>query len=226
MAEITFIFDFDEKETYGISVGKIDKFIDSTRRNVSFYLKEGEHQVYIEQYFPPTPCGVLRKLIDVVTLPFVGVFNILSFNSNVEWEREVCAFGLRSVLNLNVCEDAEYKITLSKSEFSWETERFSEPSIDTLPHIDAKTEYIENPQSIDICYKKYTRKLYSVLSVILILFGLIFSKTVTDVETDFLTVALGVVTVAVFLGAVLSVVKNSKKRKELLRVFETDKKRF
>lgn len=216
MAEITFKFDFPENCSYGISIGKTEKTIDESRPNVSFTLENGEHEVLIEQFFEPEASGVLWKILSIATMPITGIF---AFDTDTDWEKNVCAYGLRSILKINVLGDAEYEIKLENSSFSCQTWSFSMPRAICPENVTVENGCWEHPDGIDIAFRKYVRKIYSPISWFLVLWALLLYNIVFNGrEFSGLWLFFGV-TVFVFAVSIFVNVINIKRKKEIYRIF-------
>ena len=221
MAKITFKFEFPEACSYGITVGKEEKIIDSARPNVSFDLENGEHEVLIEQFLEPASSGVLWKVLSIATMPITGIF---AFDTDTDWEEKICAYGLRSVLKINVSCDAEYEIKLENSSFSCQTWSFSMPRAICPENVTVENGYWEHPDGIDTAFRKYVRKIYSPISWFLVLWGLLLYNVIFNGrEFSGLLLFFGV-TVFVFAVSILVNVTNSNKKKEIYRIFYSNQK--
>ncbi len=223
MSEITLKFSFPENCSYGVKAGKIEKIIDSSHPVVSFQLENGQHEICIEQFFSPEASGLFVRILKIVSLPLSGLLNIVAFNTDMDWEKDICAYGLKATLKLSVCENAEYDISLINSSFSWQTESFTKPSLTVLPNLEVKTEFIENEGSIDLSFEKFIRRTYSVFSVILLLAGFMIYNAVADGKNISLTAICVTVTIFLFVGQILINLKNERKRKEIHRIFNSKK---
>ncbi|MBE6649194.1 MAG: hypothetical protein E7614_06715 [Ruminococcaceae bacterium] len=223
MAKITFEFNVPCGHSYSVKVGEQEKIVEDSRPNVSFDVENGEHHVYIEQFLEPEPSGLIYRIFEVVTLPLSGVLNIIFSNNDTDWEKDICPYGLKSLVKLNVSGDETFHITLNNSKFSEETNSFILPSVETDPVLLAKTEALDNEGDIDRCYKSFIRRIYSILSVILILFGFFLYISVKQNLSTFLLIFLGTVMLFVSAGIIWTNIYHNRKRNVLHGIFNSQK---
>lgn len=234
MGKLTLKFDIAENSSYNVGIEsktyvesenaferKYEKTVDITRKIVSFDVEDGETNVYIEQCFEPEGEGALITALKLITLPIRGILNTVLMNNDTEWEKDICAYGLKALLNIHVSGNMEYEIKIKNSEFSEDTESFSFPTVETSPSVLKKTEKTDNRESIDKCFRKFVWRMYSFLSVIVILFGVIlFSTFIKENNNMVLIVSCGIVAVVLFVSMILINAKNERKRKYLHHLFD------
>ncbi len=222
MPEITLKFKFPETNSYSVSVGEMEKIIDSVHPAVSFSVDNGPCEILIEQFSEPTPDGGFWKILNIISLPLKGLFNMIFSYTDVEWEEKIRAYKLKSRITIDVLDDCEYEFSLIDSEFLWRTESFSSPVVMCDENVDIHTESIENPDSIDQCYQKFIQKMYSEFSFVLLFFGILLYNYKRDGNKATMIIC-GIVIVGLFIFAIFLNVFNEKKRKKLHQIFNSRK---
>ncbi len=234
MAKLTLNFNISENSEYKVSVEsksetgvetRTEKTVDFARKNISFDVSDGEYKVYIEQCFEPEANGAIITVLRLITLPVRGILNTIFMNNDTDWEKNLCVYGLKALLNIHVSGDMEYEIRIKDSEFSAETESFSFPTVEASPSVLMKIEKTDNRGDIDSCSRSFIWRMYSVVSVILLLFGVILITSFVRKETNMTVVALlGGIVIVLFLGMVWMNIRNERKRKYLHHLFDLNNK--
>jgi hypothetical protein len=259
MKKITLNFDFPDDCIYGVSVEKIketsqnvkseysdrseesaesiknEKFIDKANKTLTFVLESGEYKVCVEQYFSPYSSNIIMRLLSVLMLPFLGIYNIIksSYNSlfqnedDVSWWDRICAYGIRATFTLNVVGNSEYNVNLEKSTFSFSEGKFLMPQIsvcrcDDNFQPDCQIDYTENPISIDIEYRKAIQEAYSKFSLMLLIFAFSLYNYVSNGKSPAVTIAVCIVSLLLFVLLVAGNMKDYKRKRIIDNIFVSD----
>ena len=224
MAKLTLKFNVPYNSSYNVTVENkgetIEKTVDSTRKTLDFNL-EGDVKVYIEQTFEPMGKSWLVTAFRLLTMPFYGAYVTVFQLNDTEWEKNICAFGIKSLLSFNVSEDSEYIVELINSTFDAKTKCFTLPEVKTVPAVLIKNEKTENSVDIEEKFGNFIRKSYSSFSLMLLLCAIVFYNGIFGSGNVVITALTVGVTFVLFVATVWANIRNRKKRELLYKIYKS-----
>ena len=147
------------------------KHIDPFTKQVHFSIEEAKnHRLYFEQksgqYIPHTA----EIILNILSFPFRGAFNILTFNTET-WEKDISAFKLSGYVDINLTENTEISFKLGQGGFEKQTNTFDKPTISISPDMPIDQTCLVDVKEI---IKKHRSHVLNVCSATALLLGILF----------------------------------------------------
>lgn len=112
------------------TVGDETKAIDRFSNSVHFSLEPKQtYRIYFEQkreQYIPRPVEIVLNLL---LLPIRGLFNVITFNVDQAWEKEISAFKASGYIDINLETDTELSFEYKSGSFDKSQKYFYEPTV-------------------------------------------------------------------------------------------------
>lgn len=193
------------------------KTIDQFTKSIHFSLEN--NRVYrinfeqqTEQYIPRYAEIVLNLLF----LPVRGLFNIITFDVNQNWEKDVSAFRVFGYIEVKLNEDTEVFFEFKHGNFDEKAGVFSKPGITFSSDVSLHQTTAADPR--EVC-RRHFDFLLNVASVSVLFFALFIFLSIAAFKNELLAAFIFVLAVMVAVGVLVGylAVRSFKKRKRLLR---------
>ena len=211
---------FREDEVYQLKINDDVKLIDQFSKCACFSLPaRGNYRIYFEQ---KRTCQLPKCIgipLMILCFPFRGLFNILTFNSENNWEKETTAFRLAGYIDIDICEDSEIKFRTIQSYYDQNSNVFIEPSLQIDSPCDQTMQNIWDDIGIRQKYNAFLKNLISVSIWFYVLFGYLFSRAVYG-SNRIAIISVGVILLLVSCIIIGLIAVNHKKMKKILHCFE------
>lgn len=161
-----------DQDTVIFSINGESKAVDQFSKQAHFRLEENKtYRIGFEQVSSNDIPRFAEIILDILFLPVRGVFNILMFNNDRNWEEDISAFKLSGYIDVNINKDAEISFELRRGKFNKSINKFQSPVI-VFSH-DALIEQSCYPDSKEVT-QKHLKYLLNIASVGVWLFALLF----------------------------------------------------
>lgn len=190
-----------DKDVVVFTLDGESKRIDQSSKQIHFSVDETKpHRLYFEQkseqYIPRS----VEILLNILFLPIRGVFNVLTFNTDQAWEKDISAFKLSGYIDISLTEAAEISFELKQGRFEKQTNIFHRPTISFSPDVPVNQTCSMDGKEIT---EKYSNHVLNICSAAVLLFGILFfllfaglksEMYVACIITSIFIVSFGVVT--------------------------------
>ena len=190
---------------------------------VHFSLEENqEYRIYFEQKQSEYISHFAEILLNIISLPIRGIFNVITFNSDQNWEKDISAFKLSGYIDVCISEDTKVSFELKRGNFARESNTFTTPMISFSP--DVLTEQLFTADEEEIS-KEHSVFLWNIVSVSILLFAILIYLLCVGVNNDIYIAKIVVSILLVAFAGVLSflVVHSFKKKRTLLEILGSQK---
>lgn len=195
--------------------------MDQFSKQVHFSLEERKtYRLYFEQkseqYIPRCAAFMLHILF----LPIRGVLNVLTFNTNQNWEKDISAFKLSGYIDITLNENTEISFKLTQGYIEKTTNKFRDPTISFSPNVLVEQEL--TPDSKEIT-KKHCDHLLNIASASLLLFALLIYLFAVGFKNEkyYACIATSLFIIIFAILTVYLVLTSFKKRKALMEAFSS-----
>ena len=205
------------KDTVLFSLDEETKIIDQFSKEIHFSLEENQkYRIYFEQKSELDIPRFVEIMLKVISLPIRGIFNVITFNSEPNWEEDISAFKLAGYIDICVNEDAKVSFELKHGNFDKKSTSFIAPKISFSPTIVTEQSITKDTAEIS---KAHSKHLWNIASVSVLLFALLIYLLYVGFSSDNYIVGIIVsVLLAVFAGVIFFLVLQSFKKKKSLLV--------
>lgn len=154
----------DSCEGLVFEVNGVQKVMLSGENRISFSVEAGKQKIVIREQLDELERNPLWKLLDVFTLPVQGVINGLLMNSELDWEKDVKPICMKAELTVDVEKDTDIEVFYNPTR----SEVFTQPDLPVFISVQ------KNEAALLVHYCRAVKKLISIETVLLILFGFLF----------------------------------------------------
>mgnify|MGYP000138721675 CR=1 FL=1 len=208
-----------DRDILAFTVENEIKTIDPFSKGIHFSLEKNRaYRIYFEQkserYIPHSA----EIILNLLCLPIRGVFNIITFNADQNWEKDISAYRVSGYIDVNLNENTEVFFSLKQGKYDKKTNIFYEPSITCSPNIIINQFVIPDAKDIVRNHMNFLQNIASVSVIFFALFIFLLTKSINNKLYGAFMLVLVVIIVFSILVAFL-VVHSFKKRKRLLIIF-------
>lgn len=198
------------------SIGGESKNVDLFSGQVHFLLEENKtYHLRFEQRSQRSVPQFVENILDVLFLPVRGILNVITFNVDPDWWKDISAFKISGYVDINFNANAEISFELKVGYFDKNTNTFCPPAISFSPDISTERSCIPDVKEIT---KAHHNHLLNIASGSVILFALLFYLLYVGVKNE-INVACVIVSILIISFVILTVwliLHSFRKRKALI----------
>ena len=125
-----------EESIFDFTIGTETKTIDPNSKSIHFGLESNQnYRVHFEQKFLPGFSPQIETILNILFLPIRGLFNIISFNADSQWEKEISAFRISGYFDITLKENTSLSFQFSHGYFDKAQSYFHTPKITFSPQL-------------------------------------------------------------------------------------------
>lgn len=125
-----------EKDSVVFTLDGESGTVDPFSGKIHFSLEEKKtYRLFFRQKSEQNLPRFAEILLNILFLPVRGVFNVLTFNANSSWEKDICGYKISGYMDITLKENTELSFSLKPGRFDKTTGTFSEPAISFSPKI-------------------------------------------------------------------------------------------
>lgn len=159
------------KDIILFSINGETKYIDQFSKEIHFSLEEKKiYRIHFEQKTEQYISRFAENVLNILFLPVRGIFNIVTFNINQNWENDISAFKLSGYIEINLHKDTEILFDLKHGKFDKKTNSFIPPLISFYPNVSIEQAITSDATEVS---KKHGNYLQNIASVSMLLFVLL-----------------------------------------------------
>ena len=92
-----------DKDVVIFSLNGESKTVDQFSKQVHFSLEENKiYRLDFEQRSEQFMPGYVEIMLNILFLPIRGIFNVLTFNTDQTWEKDISAFKISGYIDINL----------------------------------------------------------------------------------------------------------------------------
>ena len=208
-----------DRDILAFTVENETKTFDSFSKGIHFSLEKNRtYRICFEQkparYLPRSAEIVLNLLC----LPIRGIFNIITFNVDQNWEKDISAFRVSGYMDVNLNENTEVSFSFKQGRYDKKAHIFYEPTITCSP--DMIISKLITPDAKAIA-RNHTSFLQNIASASVLFFALLIFLLIQSINHRqygaFVFVLVVILVFSILVGYL--VVNSFQKRKRLLTIF-------
>lgn len=200
------------------TVGGTTKTVDLVRKDIHFSLEENkEYRIYFRQKNENHIPRGAEIFLSLIFLPVRGIFNVITFNTDQDWEREISAFRVSGYADVTFTENTELSFRLNTGKYDGKT--FHGPEMIFSPEMSVNQTLTRAPEEIFSAHRRFLKNL---ASVSLLFFALFIFLLIAAINANLFGAAVFISAITVFMGGLIAffALRSFKKRKELLKLLD------
>lgn len=205
-----------DRDAVVFSLNGESKSADRFSGQIHFFLEENKtYRIAFEQRSEKLIPHCAEFLLNVLFLPLRGAFNVLTYNTVQNWEKDISAFRLSGYIEVNLSKNTEISFELKHGTFDKDTNCFYKPQISFSPDVLCEQACVPDGREIIERQRNY---LLNAASAGLLLFALLFYLIFISVKNGMYIACIitSVLTVSFGILAAFLIIHSFKKRKRLI----------
>ena len=188
----------------------------STKTSIPFY-DAGEYEIVLSQKKATKNIPIYMYLVYLVTFVFQGIFSILFFNVDRNWEKKIAPFRVYSKFKVYLKSDTNLSFNYSGAEYDDNTSKWSKPIFTPVTNdIEGfSVEFEENKYDFKRQFFLYAKKISSIWTVILIIIGILMYKVI---DMGF-TIGIMILSVVAVILAIMFIYMLFREKKKYIKLY-------
>lgn len=219
------IFGYLGKDVIIFTVDGETKTIDQFTRCIHFSLENNRmHRIYFEQKTERYIPWFAELMLDFLFFPIRGVFNIITFNIEQNWEKDISAFKVSGYIDVSLNENTEILFEFKHGQYDKEIKVFHEPTIVFSSNLLVTQSNTTDSKEIST---KHYNFLKNIMSVAVLFFAFLFFLLTVALKNTLYVAFVSVLVIMILFAIIVGVLvlHSFKKKKHLLTVL-SEQKRF
>ncbi|MGN1134188.1 MAG: hypothetical protein ACI4RN_07025 [Oscillospiraceae bacterium] len=165
-----------------VKIGEETEIINNMNNTVEFDLPEDkEYCVIFEEPAEKPARNALGIVIFILTILLQGLFNIVMFNTDTRWYKNIKCSTVKAKVYVNLKEDTKMEVCYSYAHFNDDL-RYVQAAFTVEQDMKTETENYFNKESFVNAYFGYVKQIVSVAFIVMIVFAYLMYISVKNIN--------------------------------------------